>query len=305
MRVAVTGATGIVGQFVVQRLLAEGAQVRALSRRSQCGRQGAVQWLVGDLRNAVAIERLVDGVDAVVHCAYQHQPGRYRGGEGDDRLEYWRANLLPGIELMESARRAAVPRLVLISSRAVFGRDSPARGVVGEDDRPVPDSFYGALKLALEAHVSAFAAADGACYASLRPTGVYGVVEPLQDSKWFDIASALLGGQPLPPPRLATEVHGDDLAAAVWLLLQAPAEDVAGGSFNCSDLMVDSRDVVAALAARLNVPAQALPAARPAPRYPMRSDALRALGWRPGGKALLQRVLEDLADAVSVRGLFS
>ena len=299
MHVAVTGATGIVGQFVLQRLLAEQVEVRALSRTSGHGRHPSLEWLQGDLRDAVVVERLVHGVDAVVHCAYQHQPGRYRGGEGDDRLGYWRANLLAGIELMERARRALVPRLLLISSRAVFGRRSPALNSVGEDDLPLPDSFYGALKLALEAHVGAFSANDGVCYSSLRPTGVYGLVRPLERSKWFDIASALLRGQPLPPARLATEVHGEDLAAAVWLLLQAPAEDVAGRSFNCSDLLLDSRDVMAALAELLAVPAQLPPAARQAPRHPMRSDALRALGWRPGGRALLQRVLEELADSVA------
>ena len=301
MRVAVTGATGIVGQFLVARLLAEGVEVRALSRTSGHEAPASVEWLVGDLRDAVAVERLVDGVDAVVHCAYQHETGRYRGGEGDDRLGYWRANLLPGIELMERARRAAVPRLVLISSRAVFGGNSPARGSVGEDDLPVPDSFYGALKLALEAHASAFFASDGACYASLRPTGVYGLVQPVENSKWFDIACALLRGQPLPPARLATEVHGGDVAAAVWLLLQAPAEDVAGRAFNCSDLLVDSRDVMATLAACLDVPVQLPPPAARAPRHPMRSDALRALGWRPGGAALLQCALEELAACVSQR----
>ena len=300
MRVAITGATGIVGQFVARRLLAEGVAVRALSRApTPHAAFASIEWLAGDLQDAGVVERLVDGVDAVVHCAYQHEPGRYRGGEGDNRCSYWRANLLAGIELMERARRAAVSRLVLISSRAVFGRNSPAPDSVGDNDCPVPDSFYGALKLALEAHASAFSASDGVCYASLRSTGVYGLVDPLENSKWFDIASAVLHGRPLPPARLATEVHGSDLAAAVWLLLQAADEDIAGRAFNCSDLLIDTRDVMASLATCLNAPVDLPPAAQRTPRHALRAQALQALGWRPGGEALLRQVLEDLAAAVS------
>ncbi len=61
----------------------------------------------------------------------------------------------------------------------------------GSHTAPIPNTHYGALKLALEAHASAFAAADGVCYASLRPTSVCGLVRPVARSKWFDLARAV------------------------------------------------------------------------------------------------------------------
>ena len=184
--------------------------------------------------------------------------------------------------------------MVLMSSRAVFGQRSPPGSWVDDDTRPVPDTHYGACKLALEAHASAFAAVDGVCFCSLRPTGVYGVTSPLERTKWLDLALKLVRGEPLPEARLATEVHGRDVAAAVWILLTAPADVVSGHAFNCSDLMTDTRDVMAALAARLGVRRELPPTATNPLRNPMRCAGLRSLGWQPGGEAQLDDTIEEL-----------
>ena len=299
MRIAVTGATGIVGRFVVERLHAEGVAIRALVRSTseRTGLPDGIRYVVGDLTDDVALGGLLDGVDGVVHCAYAHAPGRYRGGEAEDRFAFWRTNLLAAVGLMERARLAGVTRLVLLSSRAVFGRDTPAADWVDDHTRPVPDTHYGALKLALEAHASAFSSADGVCYASLRPTGVYGVTQPVENSKWFDLARAIAQGAALPPARLGTEVHGADVAAAVWIMLTSPLETVAGRAFNCSDLMIDSRDVMAQLARHLGRAAELPEPACNRVRHPMRATALRALGWQPGGEERLARTIVELADA--------
>ena len=301
VKVAVTGASGLVGGFVVPRLLAQGATVRALTRTRGLVGFPTVDCIRGDVADRQAVDRLVAGMDAVVHCAYQHAPGKYRGGEAGNRSAFWRANLLAGVELMERARRAAVPRLVLLSSRAVFGRASPQRDHVTDASLPVPDTHYGAMKLALEAHAAAFSATDGVCYASLRPTGVYGLARPVERSKWFDIAQLVrrpaLDMASLPPPRRATEVHGVDVADAVWRLLTAPPERVAGRAFNCSDIVVDNRDVIGGLAARAGVRLALPPPATNPLRHQMRTPGLAALGWRPGGQPLLAATLDALSAA--------
>lgn len=303
MKIAVTGASGLVGWFVAERLLAEGAEVRALTHAESVATLPSVDWVRGAITDGDAVGRLVRGVDAVVHCAYQHAPGKYRGGEADDRFAYWRANLLAGVELMERARLAAVPRLVMLSSRAVFGRAAPNADGVDDDSRPVPDTHYGAMKLALEAHAAAFSAADAVCYTSLRPTGVYGLVRPVERSKWFDIAQLVrrpaLDKATLPPPRRATEVHGRDVADAVWRLLTAPPEQVAGRAFNCSDIVVDNRDVVGGLAQRAGVRFSLPPPATNPLRHPLRTPGLAALGWRPGGQPLFAQTLDALAAAAA------
>jgi len=297
--VAVTGATGIVGRFVVERLAAEGVGIRALVRPTSDRRElpAGVEWVVGGMAESSALSDLVEAADAVVHCAYEHAPGRYRGGEGDDLPGFWRANLHGGVELMRKARDAGVRRLVLMSSRAVFGQHSPPDSWVDDDTRPVPDTHYGALKLSLEAHASAFAAVDGVCFCSLRPTGVFGVTYPLERTKWLDLALKMIRGERLPPARRATEVHGRDVAAAVWLLLTTPAERIAGCSFNCSDLIVDSRDIMAGLADRLGLEPPLPDPADNVLRNSMSGSALQSLGWCPGGDVLLERTIGEVASA--------
>lgn len=294
MRVALTGATGYVGGFILRDLLGRGVQVAGLTRQRPQSEAAGVEWIRGDLLNSEALTELLAGADALVHCAYSHVPGRYRGGEGEDRHGFWRTNLLGSVALFEQARAAGVQRLVFLSSRAVYGRRTAGTSV-DETVLPVPDTYYGALKLALEAQVSALADVDGVCAASLRPTGVYGVAQPVARSKWFDLATATAKGRPLPAPRRATEVHGRDVASAVWLLLTKPAEVIAGRAFNCSDLAVDTGAVAAKLAACMGRPLPALPPAANSLRHAMRTSALRQLGWQPGGECLLEATLVELA----------
>ena len=100
----------------------------------------------------------------------------------------------------------------------------------------------------------------------------------------------------MPPARLGTEVHGADVANAVWLLLTSAEEAVAGRSFNCADLMVDTREVMARLAQRLGRQTTLPEPARNRVRHRMRTTALQALGWQPGGEARLARTISALAE---------
>ena len=68
--VAVTGATGFIGNALLQSLIKEGWKVRALTRRARVDDE-STQWIEGDLHNLDALRKLVIGVSAVVHCAGQ------------------------------------------------------------------------------------------------------------------------------------------------------------------------------------------------------------------------------------------
>lgn len=66
MRVAVLGATGATGRLVVDELVRRGHEVSALARAAQSADPPAVRWVVGDARDAAAVDRLVVGADVVV-----------------------------------------------------------------------------------------------------------------------------------------------------------------------------------------------------------------------------------------------
>lgn len=294
MRVALTGASGIVGRFVAARLAREGCEIVALARpgTDRTGFDSPIAWTEGDLENEASLASLVRGADALVHSAYDHVAGQYRGGEGDDVEGFWRTNLLGSLRLMHAADACGVGRIVVLSSRAVFGRASKTR--VGDTRATSPNTHYGALKVALEGLAGVYPRTT-----CLRPTGVYGITHPACRSKWFDMARDVIAGRPVTTAHTSTEVHGDDVAAAIWLLITAREADVARRAFNCSDLVVSTREIAERMYAAHGVVAKSrptLPQETPPPDDIMRCVGLRALGWRPGGQRLLRGTIRTLLD---------
>ncbi len=271
MRIALTGATGLVGQFIAAHLLANGHTLVALGRAPSQHGGTHRPWRLGDPAP------LAD-CDALIHAAFAHVPGRYRGGEGSDPQGFLRRNLDGTLRLWEDAR--GLPT-VFLSSRAVY--DGLPPGTVLTEDLPLaPNSLYGQVKLAAE---TALHAQGGA---SLRATGVYGPPAPGQRHKWADLFDAFARGDPI-LPAIGTEVHGSDLARAVTLLLTAPP-----GPYNACDLLLDRRDLLARWSAITGGRGHRPERANQRPNV-MDCARLRSLGWTPGGEAALDAALRAMA----------
>ena len=274
MRIALTGASGIVGGFVLRAARAAGHRVTCLDR--------ATGFRLGEAPD-------LSGHDALIHCAFAHVPGRYRGGEGENPRDFVRLNLDGSLRLFDSAVRHKVGRIVFLSSRAVHDGHPP--GTALADDLPArPADLYGRIKADAEACLNRLPVRA----TSLRATGVYGMPD-----KWNGLFGDYLAGRPV-APRVATEVHGDDLAAAILLLLD---QSDPPARVNCSDLTLDRHDLLAEVQA-LTGCGHPLPArADPAPLRILRCDRLHALGWRPGGMNRLRAALPSLL--LSTKGHFA
>lgn len=290
MRLAVTGGAGFVGRFVVEEALAAGDGVTVLSRRPPpLGFfSGPVRHLAYELGASVPV---LDGFDGLVHAAFSHLPGRYRGGEGDDPAGFFRRNLDGSAALFQAVVAAGVPRIVFLSSRAVYGAYPPG-APLSEDMEPRPDTAYGRVKREAEAALISLCGRHTAG-ASLRATGVYGSAGAGRPHKWTKLFDRFRRGEPI-EPRIGTEVHGADLASAVRLLLTVGPESLTGGIFNASDLVLDRRTLMAELS-KVSGWQGALPASCPVPVSVMATERLQALGWTPGGMARLRLVLPSLA----------
>ena len=106
--VAVTGATGFVGQTLLDRLRLRGHDVRALVRRPQERREG-VEWVTGDLHDRDALARLMQGASAVMHIAgVVNAP---------DAETYEAANVAGTLNVVEEATQAGVARLAELRQR--------------------------------------------------------------------------------------------------------------------------------------------------------------------------------------------
>lgn len=77
MRIAVTGASGVLGRGVVGRLLSLGHDVVGLARQRPDSWPSAAEFVSSDIRDAAAVRRVVTGADAVAHCAWAF------GGDSD------------------------------------------------------------------------------------------------------------------------------------------------------------------------------------------------------------------------------
>lgn len=262
MRIALSGASGLVGRFLLRAFRAEGHQVEALPG-----------WRLGQ-------PAALDGCAALVHAAFAHVPGKYRGGEGDDPDRFVALNRDGSLRLFRQAKAAGVGQVVFLSSRAVY--DALPAGTPLPDGTPVaPQSLYGQVKAETEAGFAALDA-EGFATASIRATGIYG---PGPGHKWAGLFADYLAGRPV-APRVATELHGDDLAAAILLILRSGGR----GAFNASDLLLDRHDLLAEVRHLTGCPHSPPPRAG-SPVSVMGCERLVALGWRPGGWARLRASL--------------
>ncbi len=302
MKIALTGATGFLGRYLVSRLVSDGHRLTCWYRpTSDLGHfpvplpKGTVAWIEGTLGDEKAGRELVDGADAVVHAALDHPSGRFRGQEGDlDR--FLAANLMGSLHLTEQARSAGVQRFVFISSCAVHEKILSDRPL--DETHPLwPSSHYGAHKAAIEAFVHSYGLGQGFPICALRPTGIYGLAHPPRASKWYGLVEQVTLGRPVQCQRGGKEVHAEDVARAVAILLAANAGRITGEAFNCYDRYVSDYEV-AEIARRLTGSVSEVGGVPTTPRNQIVTAKLGALGMTYGGAPLLERTIQQMIEAV-------
>jgi len=294
MEIAITGATGFLGRYIVAHLLECGHVCRCW-HRPESDRDGMdpgtgrLNWVEGALGDEAAARRLVEGVNAVVHAALHREGAGFRGAEGDP-VEFATKNVLGTIRLIEAARAADVPRFVFISTCAVHE--------VICDDRPLdethplwPTSHYGAHKAAIEKFIHSYGLGGDYAICALRPTGIYGLAHPPQDSRWFDLVRSVVRGEAVHCEGGGKEVHAADVARAVELLLTA--DGVNGQAYNCYDQYVAEYDV-AQMAKKFAGSKSAITGQSRQPKHQIETGKLRALGMGFGGQELLERTVHEL-----------
>ena len=186
---AITGATGFVGQMVLEKLQASGTQVCALTRRNQASDK-CVHWVSGTLADEAALAALVGGTSAVIHIAgLTHTP---------DPEQFEAVNVAGTANVIAACEKAKVKRLVVVSSLAA---------------REPQLSAYGASKLAAEKLVRA----SQLDWTIVRPPAVYGP----RDTEMFELfRSAKWGFIPLPPRGATSLIHVADLADLLVQLVE-------------------------------------------------------------------------------------
>jgi UDP-glucose 4-epimerase len=142
--VALTGATGFIGQHLLRELPKRGYRLRVLLRRPTSVKLDCASALIGDLAKPYNMAEALAGADAVIHSA-----GVAQTMSGIPEDDYRLLNTEATMRLAQAAQRAGVKRFVFLSSiRAQAGQS--AEGVLTEERVPAPTDAYGRSKLAAE-----------------------------------------------------------------------------------------------------------------------------------------------------------
>ena len=242
MRVALTGATGYTGGRLLTALRARGDEVSALARPSSVTPEllsSGARVVEGDLRDAEAPQRLVEGAEAVVHVAAVYRTAGHPGS-------YYRDVNVGGTEgLLEAAARAGLARFVHTSTVGVHGHieNPPA----DEASPLAPGDVYQATKAEAEGIALDFHRRRALPVVVVRPGAIYGPGET-RFLKLFRVIArgryAIVGsGRPYYHP-----VYIDDLVAGFLLALDRP--EAPGEAFILAGPRYVSQSELAALIAR-------------------------------------------------------
>jgi nucleoside-diphosphate-sugar epimerase len=189
--IAVTGGTGFVGGHVLELLQAQGASVRALTRRPRVSE--TIDWVEGALDRPDSLRQLVAGADAVIHVA--------GAINAPSRLTFEAANVEGTRAMIDAAKATGVRRFVHVSSLAA---------------REPHLSLYGASKARSEEIVKA----SGLDWSIVRPPAVYGP----GDKEMLDLFKMARGGQIFMPPKgRLSLIHVGDLGRLLVALAEAQA----------------------------------------------------------------------------------
>jgi len=211
MRTLVTGGAGFIGQHVVRELQARGHDVRVLdSLRPDVHAGGTwtqlpgIDFHHGDVRDRVAVDRALSGVEAVLHLAAKVGLGVDVG----DLPDYASSNDVGTAEVLAGMARAGIARMTLASSMVVYGEGvgrcaehgmvSPAprqeqalaagrfeppcplcgkpvtTAMVSEDVALDPRNAYASSKTVQEFYCANWARTTGGSVAAMRYHNVYG-----------------------------------------------------------------------------------------------------------------------------------
>jgi nucleoside-diphosphate-sugar epimerase len=210
--IAVTGATGFIGQHLVRALRRDGAHVKALTRKAPAATDddlpGTLTWVPGSLRDEASLSALVAGCDGVIHLA-----GAIKALSRDDFLDH-NAHGTRRLATIAAAQPEP-PRFIHVSSLAAREPRLSNYALSKREAEKALKPFRGKMSISI-----------------IRPPAVYGPGDR-ETLRLFQMAARgfvlVPGGR---DARLSL-IHVEDLVAAILNLL--PLRDDPGEPLEIDD----------------------------------------------------------------------
>ena len=155
----VTGSAGRVGRAVVAELVARGLLVRGFDLVPT---PGLADSIVGDLASMSDVRAAMQGVGTLIHLGATPD-------DDDFMTKLLPPNIVGVFNIIESARDAGVPRIILASTgQVVWWQRMRGDLPIGTHVQPTPRGWYAATKCFLEAAGRSLAEGDGRCVLAVR-----------------------------------------------------------------------------------------------------------------------------------------
>jgi nucleoside-diphosphate-sugar epimerase/phosphohistidine swiveling domain-containing protein len=140
VKIAVTGASGVLGRGLAARLLSQGHEVAGIARHRPESWPSAADFVAADIRDAAAVSRALAGADVVAHCAWANTPGR------GDRISH-QVNIEGTRNVLAAMAETGARQIVFASSAQVYGAADAPRT---EHDALNPHTADGHSKVRVE-----------------------------------------------------------------------------------------------------------------------------------------------------------
>lgn len=173
-KILIIGGAGFIGSHLCDALLDRGNIVRVFDRPGIVPYRvfkstESIEWVQGDFNSEIDIEKAVTGCKIIFHLISTTLPK----SSNEDPVYDIQSNVIGTVRLLDIARRAAIEKLVFVSSGGtVYG--IPNEIPISESHPTNPLSSYGISKLAIEKYLKLYELMYGLKYSIIRLANPYG-----------------------------------------------------------------------------------------------------------------------------------
>ena len=277
MKVLVTGAAGFLGGHLVDMLLEQGDEVRAMARpvedASRLRKLDGIEVVLGDLVDRESLKRAVQGIQRVYNVAAKTGPW---GLEKD----YNAVNVWGIADLITASMDAGVQRIVHTSSITVYGHH--LKGIITEDHPfHAEDNPYSRTKIAGEKMIADFVKERGAPVVIVRPAWIYGPRDTASFGRFVAMVESGKGFLISSGKNIVPIVYVRDVAQGLIKAGDSGDEAIGKAYTIADDRRVTQAEYLNTIADFLGVP----PVTRKIPYFPLLTAGRSAeLVWKALGR---------------------
>lgn len=235
MRTLVTGGSGFLGSHIVERLLAQGHEVRALARKTSnitYLKTTGAQIIFGDIQDYDSLLPALKGVDVVYHAAARVTPGW-------GTWKSFESSIIKGTDnMLRASVDAGVPRFLHVSTGSVHGKlcegDTPVCESTPCDVAFSRDAYYDFAKMQAEEVVFGYHKRGKIQVSMIRIAAVYGPRDRLLADRVYRHVSLPLIVWPGKSNPKYSIVYASD--AADFAILVATSDRAVGEVYNVAPM---------------------------------------------------------------------